>query len=350
MESVNVPWIARTRLESFKAAKPLALSIIIIEGEIMDRNLTLEAVRLTEAAALYASRYMGRGEGEIAYQSATNAMIKIFSTMNIDGNVIIGTNVAESLLSVGARVGKKDGLQVDLAVKPLDGMRTCARGGHNSISVVAVGTKGSFLKVPSLYMEKIAVGKDAKNVVDINESVDINIKRVARAKEKYIDDITVCVLERERNEKLIADIRKTGAKINFIRDGDISGAISTAFDDNSIDILMGIGGSKESILSAAALMCLDGDFQARFFCMNNKEKSIIEKTLNCDYNKIFSINDMIKSDDIMVSLTGITDGVLLPGVKYLPEGAKTSSIHLRQKTHTLRFVTTIHQFDYKPIF
>jgi fructose-1,6-bisphosphatase II len=316
----------------------------------MERYLTLEAVRLTEAAALYASRYMGKGEEEISYISATEAMHKVFKTMNFDGQVIIGANSTDSLLADGVKVGSEEGTRIDLAVKPLDGMRTCASGGHNAVSVVAVGNEGSFPSIPSLYMEKIAVGKEAKDLVDINQPVDINIKRVARAKEKYIDDITVCVLERERHNKLVKNIRKTGAKIKFIQDGDISGAISTAFNDTSIDILMGTGGSKEAILAASALTCLDGDMQARFVFNSSKEKSLVKEVMGEDPDRVFSIGDLVHADDVMVSLTGVTDGVLLAGVQHVPGGAKTTSILLRQKTHTLRYITAIHKYDFKPIF
>ncbi|MBN1533657.1 MAG: fructose-bisphosphatase class II, partial [Spirochaetes bacterium] len=182
----------------------------------MDRNLTLEAVRLTEAAALFASRHMGKGSEDLSYTAATEAMQKVFSTMEIDGEIIIGTGPdTESFLHDSAHVGNQHGPKLDLAVKPLDGRRTCAQGGLNAISIIAVGDQGSFFRPPSQYMEKIAVGKSAKGVVDITQSVGINIKRVARAKGKYIDDITVCILERERNAKYIDEIRKTGAKIRF---------------------------------------------------------------------------------------------------------------------------------------
>lgn len=315
----------------------------------MDRVLTLETVRLTEASALYASRFMGKGDENKAYQSSIEAMHGVLMSMNIDGMVTIGVDGSD-LLCDGIQVGTKDGMQVELAVKPLDGKTTCARGGHNAVAVAAVGSTGAFLRVPGLYMEKIAVGKEAKNVVDINESVDINIKRVARAKGKYIEDITVCVLDRKYNEKTVEQVRKTGAKIQFIRDGDISGAIAPAFDETAIDLLIGIGGAKEAILAAVALKCLDGNMQARFFYNNNKEKNATEEICNGDPNRIFTIRDMVTTDDVMISLTGVTDGVLLPGVKYISGGARTSSILLRQKTHTKRFINAEHQFDFKPIY
>jgi fructose-1,6-bisphosphatase II len=316
----------------------------------MDRNLTIEVVRLTEAAALYASRYMGKGDEEISYHSASESMYKVLSAMDIVGEVVIGADSSDSALHDGVLVGSGSGGAVDLAVKPLDGKMVCARGGHNAVSVAAVGSKGTFFNTPSLHMDKIAVGKEVKNIVDINQPPAINIKRVARAKGKYIEDITVCVLDRKQNEKLVEEVRKTGAKIKFIRDGDISGAISTAFPESSIDILMGIGGAKEAIIAAAALKCVDGDMQARFVDVSGKGKEQIRERGVDDPEMIFTISDMVHGEDVIVSLTGVTDGVLLPGVQYIAGGAKTSSILFRQKTHTLRYIAAIHQFDFKPIF
>jgi fructose-1,6-bisphosphatase II len=316
----------------------------------MERYLTIEAVRLTEAAALFASRYMGKGDEEISYLSATDAMYRVLSAMDIQGEVAIGADSKESLLCDGVLVGNQIGQELELAVKPLDGKKTCASGGHNAVSAAAVGGKGTFLKTPSLHMEKIAVGKEAKNIVDINQPAHINIKRVARAKGKYIEDITVCVLERKTNEQLVKDIRKTGAKIKFIQDGDITGAISTAFPESSIDMLMGVGGSKEAVIAAAALNSMDADMQARFVFANARERAMIADLGIEDPDKIFTISDLVRGEDAIVSLTGVTDGVLLPGVQYIPGGAKTSSVLFRQKTRTLRYITAIHQFDYKPIF
>jgi fructose-1,6-bisphosphatase II len=315
----------------------------------MDRNLTLEAVRLTEASALYASRYMGKGDEENSYIAAAEAMAKVLSGIDIDGMIIIGDDNTESPLADGSPAGNGIGPNLDLAVKPLDGKKTCAIGGYNAISVMAVGHKGSFFDTPSLYMEKIAVGKESKGLVDITQPVDVNIKRVARAKGKYIEDITVCVLDRERNNDHVQQIRKTGAKIKFIRDGDISGAISTAIEDSSIDILMGIGNAKEGVLGAAALKCLDGDMQARYYYQNKREREMI-RDRGEDPDRIYSISDMVRGDDIMVSATGVTDGLILPGVRYFSGGARTNSMVIRHKTHTFRMIQAIHHFDYKPIF
>jgi fructose-1,6-bisphosphatase II len=316
----------------------------------MDRSLTIEAVRLTEAAALYASRHMGKGNEDISYLTAAEAMERVLAAMDVDAEVIIGAESRDVPLHDGMRIGAGSGGEVDLAVKPLDGKMTCAKGGHNAVSAIAVGSRGTFLGAPSYHMAKIAVGPEAKGVVDINQSPAINIKRVARAKGKYIEDITVCVLDRDRNAGLVKEIRKTGAKIQFIQDGDITGAISTAFPESSIDILMGIGGAKEAVIAAAALKCMDGDMQVRFVDAGGREKERIKELEGGDAGRIFGIGELIQGDDVIVSLTGVTDGVLLPGVQYVPGGAKTSSLLLRQKTHTIRYITAIHRFDFKPIF
>ncbi len=316
----------------------------------MDRNLTLDAVRLTEASALIASRYMGKGDEETAEYVAVKAMAALFPALNINAEVIVGTCGHDNLLASGAKVGDADGLPVDVAVKALDGRYTCARGGQNAISIIALGSKGAFIQVPDLKMEKIAVGRDVKSVVDINEEPEINIKRVARARGKYIEDITVCILDSRRNASLVEKIRKTGARIRYIIDGDISGMISTALDENPIDIMMGTGGAKETVLAAAALKCLGGNLQARFIPDSNEEKKLLKKMGIENPEKVLYIGDMVKCDDIIVSITGITDGVLLPGVRYFSGGAKTSSIVIREKTHTVRFINAEHLFDYKPIF
>jgi len=319
----------------------------------MDRNLTLEAVRLTEAAALYASRHMGKGDAALSYKSASDAMARVLSSMNMSSKVVIGVNREDTLLVDGAHFSKENAQEVELAVKPLDGRNTCARGGHNALSAIALGHKGSFMKLPEGYsglMNKIAVGSDARGVVDINQPVDINIKRVARAKGKYIEDITVCVLDRDIHKQLVEDIRNTGARIRYLRDGDISAAISTAMDSNPVDMLMGVGGTKEGIIAAAALQCLGGDFQGKLISRNKTDEKYIKEISNDDKEKIYGIRDLVLGEEIIVSVTGVTDGVLLPGVRYFSGGAETSSILLRQKTHTLRVIKAVHHFDYKPVF
>lgn len=317
----------------------------------MDRNLALEAVRVTEAAALYASRYMGRGDDELANDSAVEAMAKAFSSVSIDGKIIIGeAGKPDNLLERGKGTGNKNGILVDIALDPLDGKRSCASGGQNTISSIAIGEEGAFFGAPSIYMEKIAVGKGAKGSIDITQPPEINIKRIARALDKYIEDLTVCVLDRERHEELIKHIRTTGARIKLIKDGDISGAIAAAMENSSIDILMGVGGAREGILAAAAIKCLGGDIQARFIYRNDEDREMVLQTGEKDLEKIYMIDDLVGGQDIMFSATGVTDGELLKGVRFYSGGAETHSIVMRAKTHTLRFITALHYFDYKPMY
>lgn len=317
----------------------------------MDRNLALEVVRVTEAAALLASRYMGRGDEDLANKSAVEAMLKGFSSVAIDGKVIMSKGRDDDFFLLdGMEVGNKNGNIVDVVVDPLDGRATCVRGGQNAISAVAMGEKGSFLNAPPIYMEKIAVGKDARGIIDITEPPEINIKRLARAKDKYIEDVTVCILDRERHANIIESIRKIGARIILIRDGDVSGAVAAAMETKQIDILMGIGRAMEGIIAAAAIKCLGGDIQARFVYNDDKEKELVYQMGERDPYRIYYLSDLAKGNDIMFSATGVTNGELLEGVRFFSGGASTSSIVMRSKTHTLRYITAIHQFDYKPIY
>ncbi|HOF13319.1 MAG TPA: class II fructose-bisphosphatase [Spirochaetota bacterium] len=316
----------------------------------MDRNLALEVVRVTEAAALWAARYYGRGNEDLAGKNAVEAMSKVFSTVSFKGHIICGIDNPDSSLCTGKIIGNAQHPEVDIALTPIDGHATLAQGGYNTISVIALAEYGSMLNAPPIYMEKIAVGKDARGVIDITQSPEVNIKRVARAKGKYIDDITVCILDRARHEELVSRIRALGARIKLIKDGDISGAVATALDDSPIDMLMGVGGAREGILSAAALKCLDGDMQARFIYRDEKDKELVRNMGITDIDKIYTLSDLAKGENIMFSATGISDGELLPGVRFMAGGAKTHSIVMRYKTHTIRYITAIHRFDYKPVY
>ena len=315
----------------------------------MDRNLALEVVRVTEAAALYASRQMGRGNEDLANKSAIDAMAKVFSSVSIKGRIVISPD-SDALLARGAEVGTGAGIEVDIALDPLEGKTTCANGGQNSITTIAIGERGCFFDVPPIYMEKIAVGPDAKGVIDITQSAQINIKRIARALGKYIEDITVCVLDRERHAGLIEQIRETGARIKLIQDGDISGAVAAAMKDKPIDVLMGVGGAMHGVLAASALKCLGGDIQARFVYRNDEDRDLMRQAGVSDLNRIYSLNDLAIGDNIMFSASGVTDGELLSGVRYYPGGAHTSSIIMRSKTHTIRYIAAEHHFDYKPMY
>ncbi len=318
----------------------------------MDRNLALEVVRVTEAAALFASRHMGRGDEKSAFGSAVDAMRQAFSSVAINGRVVIGRlDNGDGSVPGEIRVGcNSNGNEADVIVDSLDGKTTCAMGGQNAISAVAIGNKDSFFNAPPVYMEKIAVGESAKGVIDITEPPDINIKRLARAKDKYIEDVTVCILDRERHKGLIDTIRKVGARIILIRDGDISGAIAAAMEDRPIDILMGIGGAMEGVLAAAAIKCLGGDIQARFVYSNDEDRERVLQSGIKDPDGIYTISDLASGDDIMFSTTGVTDGELLEGVRFFSGGATTNSIVMRSKTRTLRYITAVHRFDSKPMY
>lgn len=318
--------------------------------EILDRNLALEIVRVTEAAALYAGRQMGRGDAERANRSAIDAMAQAFSSISVQGTIILGGLDREgSPLPGGSRVGNATGAEIDIALDALDGKTTCANGGNNAVACIAMGEKGSIYKAPALYMEKIAVGADAKGVVDITQSPEVNIKRVARAKNRYIEDLTVCVLDRERHSELIERIRSTGARIKLINDGDISGAIAAAMIDKPIDILMGVGGATQGVIAAAAIKCLGGDMQARFIYRNEEDREAIRAAGETDLNRIFSLGDLTRGD-IVFAATGVTNGELLSGVNFFSGGAQTHSIIMRSKTRTIRFIAAQHHFDYKPMY
>lgn len=312
----------------------------------MDRYLTLGIVRITEMAALYASRYMGRGDETQAYASASNAMRQTLASIHGDINIVIGGDDAE--LASGTRITTASEPKIDVALKPLDGKTTCARGGHNAAAVTAVGDAGAFMPTDPGLMTKIAVGPDLKGIIDIDLPPSVNIKRVARARKKYIEDVTVCVLDREYNMQTVDYVRETGARIVFIRGGDISGVVSAAMPDNQIDLFIGTGGRREGVLAAAALKCIGGDMQARYVYQADDEHS--NAMANVDYNKIYTISDLVPGTETVVAITGVTDGVLLKGVRYVSGGAETSSVVFRQKTHTIRQIQAIHRFDSKPGF
>jgi fructose-1,6-bisphosphatase class II len=318
----------------------------------VDRNLALEFVRITEAAALACARYMGRGDEKKADQAAVDAMRRAFDSVRIDGTVVIGEGERDEapMLFIGEKVGNKtgDAPKVDIALDPLEGTTICARGGENAISVIAVADQGNFLHAPDTYMDKIAVGPRAVGKVDIEAPIQDNIKSVARALGKDIDDVTVIVLDRPRHEKLISDIRGTGARIRLISDGDVSAAIATCRDLTGVDLLVGIGGAPEGVISAAALRCVGGDFYGRLMFRNNEERERAKRMGVTDLDKVRSITDLAKGD-VMFCATGITDGNLLKGVRFLSHNiASTNSIVMRSKTGTTRELFVEHHLDKKP--
>lgn len=319
----------------------------------MDRNLALEFVRLTEAAALSCSRLMGRGDEKAADQAAVDAMRKAFNSLNINGTVVIGEGERDEapMLYIGEKVGiaGADSPYVDIALDPLEGTTICAKGGVGSISVIAVAEKGNFLNAPDTYMDKIACGPAAKGLIDLDKSATENIKIVAKALKKDIEDVTVVILDRPRHADLIQEVRKTGARIHLIGDGDVSAAVAAAWDDTGIDLLLGTGGAPEGVISAAAMQCLGGDFQGRLKFRNQEERDRASKMGIKDLDKKFTIDELARGS-VMFVATGVTDGPLLNGVRISANRiAKTHSIVMRSKTGTIRTIEAIHDLNKKPL-
>ncbi len=318
----------------------------------MDRNLALEFVRVTEAAALASARWMGRGDEKAADAAAVDAMRKAFDVVRMDGTVVIGEGERDEapMLYIGEKVGMKseDAPSLDIALDPLEGTTICATGEPGSISVIAVAEQGKFLHAPDTYMDKIACGPGARGCIDIDKSPTENIHAVAKALGKPVSDLTVVILNRPRHTDLIAEARKTGARINLIGDGDVSAAVAAAWPDSGIDLLLGIGGAPEGVISAAAMQCLGGDFQGRLKFRNPEEKARAVKMGLSDPEKKFTM-DQLASGSVMFIATGVTDGALLKGVRFLAGGkAKTHSIVMRSATGTIRTIEAHHDLTRKP--
>lgn len=315
----------------------------------MDRNLAIEMVRVTEAAALASSRLMGRGDEKAADQAAVDAMRKALNSLNIKGQVVIGEGERDEapMLYIGEQVGIGDGPELDIALDPLEGTSICAKGRPNALSVIAITGRGGFLHAPDTYMEKIAGGPSIKGVISLEKSPTENLKAVAQAKGVDIDDLTVIILERQRHDALIAEVRQAGARIKLIPDGDVSAAIATCWERTGEDLLMGIGGAPEGVLAAAALQCVGGDMQGRLVFRNEEEKKRAKAMGIKDLNRIYNIDDLA-SGNIMFSATGVTDGDFLTGVHFFKNGARTHSVVMRSQSKTIRFIEAIHHFDHKP--
>jgi fructose-1,6-bisphosphatase II len=318
----------------------------------MDRNLALEVVRVTEAAALSASRLMGRGESDAADKAAVNAMRQAFESINIRGTVVIGEGERDKapMLYIGEKVGSGDNSdpEVDIAVDPLEGTNLCAMGRPNALAVIAMAEKGKLLHAPDIYMDKIAVGPHAKGVIDLNKSPSKNLEAIALAKGVYVEDLTAVILERPRHKNLIEEVRKTGARVQLISDGDVSAAISTCIPDSGIDVLFGIGGAPEGVLAAAALRCVGGDIRARLVIGNLEEEQRCKKMGIADPNKIWHMEELA-CGDVMFAATGVTNGDILRGVRYFRGGAETHSLVMRSRSGTIRMIETKHHFDRKPM-
>jgi len=316
-------------------------------SELPEPNLALDLVRVTEAAALAAGRWMGRGNKIAADQAAVDAMRLVLNTIEMDGVIVIGEGEKDEapMLFNGERLGTGEAPAVDIAVDPVEGTSLTARGSSGALSVAALAERGSMYAPGSLvYMDKIAVGPEARGAIDINAPVEANLKAIARAKGRDVDDLTVIILDRPRHAALIETVRQTGARIRLIHDGDVSGGVSTALDDTGIDVLLGVGGSPEAVITAAALKCLGGEIQCKLWPRDDRERQYAAEH-GLDLQAVLTMDDLVKSDNVFFSATGITRGELLDGVRYFGGGARTSSVVMRSKSGTIRYVTATHRWD-----
>ncbi len=314
----------------------------------IDRNLALELVRVTEAAALAASRLMGRGDEKAADQAAVDAMRHAFDTVAIDGTVVIGEGERDEapMLYIGEKVGS-GGMKADIALDPLEGTTITAKGGNNALAVVALAEAGNFLNAPDVYMDKIAVGGGLPDdLVDLDETPQANLKAVARAKKMAVSDLVVCILDRPRHAELIKAVRGAGARIMLISDGDVSGVIATSQAESGIDMYMGSGGAPEGVLAAAALRCIGGQIQGRLLFRNDEEKKRAAKWGITDLGRKYSTEEMAKGD-VMFAATGVTNGAMLRGVRRYGAGATTHSLVMRSKSGTVRYIEAHHNFTRK---
>ena len=318
---------------------------------IMDRNLALEAIRVTEAAALAASMQVGRGDEEAADQAAVDAMRKALSTLAIDGRVVIGEGERDDapMLYIGEEVGTGDGPRVDIALDPLEGTTITAQGGQNALAVLALADQGGFLNAPDVYMQKLAVGEGLElSPDDLDLPPEKFLKKLADSKNGTVEDLLVCILDRPRHAQLISEVRQSGARIKLIQDGDVSAVIATSEPERGIDVYMGIGGAPEGVLAAAALQCVGGSMVGRLIFRNDGERVRAEKVGIRDFDRIYTLNDLAKSNNVMFAATGVTDGTMLQGVRRFPGGAVTHSIVMRSKSGTVRRIESRHNFSRKP--
>ncbi|MBS3899804.1 MAG: class II fructose-bisphosphatase [Dethiobacter sp.] len=317
----------------------------------MERELALEFVRITEAAALAAGRLMGRGDKEAADQAAVDAMRNVFDTVDIDGIVVIGEGEMDEapMLYIGEKVGTGTEPNVDVAVDPLEGTNLVAKGLPNALSVVAVAPRGCLLHAPDVYMEKIAVGPRAKGCINLDASVLENLQAVAHALEREVQDLTAIILDRPRHAQIIKEIRAAGARVKLISDGDVSAAIATAIDNTGVDILFGTGGAPEGVIAAVALKCLGGEMQARLKPEGEDETARVSKMI-LNPSKLLLLDDLVLGEDIFFAATGITDGDMLQGVRYRGRTAETHSLVMRGLTGTIRNIYATHILDRKPRF
>lgn len=329
----------------------------------MKRELAIEFARVTEAAALAAHKWVGRGDKEAADQAAVDAMRTMLNKIHINGEIVIGEGEIDEapMLYIGEKVGlRKDmDIAVDIAVDPVEGTRMTAQGQGNALAVMAIGNKDSFLKAPDMYMEKLIVGPDARGAIDLNLPLLDNVTNVAKTLNKSLDELVMVILDKPRHHKIIKDLQKMGVRIFAIPDGDVAGSILTAIIDSDADMLYGIGGAPEGVISAAVIKALGGDMQARLKLRNevkgislendkisNFEKSRCEE-MGIDISNVFTIDDLVKDDEVIFSATGITDGDLLTGVNRKKNIARTQTLLIRGKTKTIRYINSVHNLDFK---
>lgn len=315
------------------------------------RNLTLEITRVTEAAAIAAARWMGKGDKWSADQAATEVMRVVLAGMEIHGTVVIGEGEMDEapMLYIGEEVGKRTGEAVDIAVDPLEGTNILAKGSANAITIMAIAPRGALLHAPDMYMDKIAVGPKARGKVHLDASVQENVKAVAAATGKAIEDVVVVFLDRDRHEDLIEQVRSVGARVKLISDGDISPALGTCIEDSGIDMLLGRGGAPEGVITAVAMKCMGGDFQGRLVPQSDEELQRCLSMGLTEPTRTLLLHDLVQSDDAIFSATGVTSGELLTGVRFLShDTALTHSIVGRALTGTVRFVTGRHHLSRKP--
>lgn len=315
----------------------------------MNRNLALEFVRVTEAAALSAGRWIGRGEKNAADQAAVSAMRESFNSIDFDGLIVIGEGEMDEapMLYIGEKVGQGKGPRVDIACDPLEGTSITAKGGPEAIACIAAAEAGGFLHAPDMYMNKIAVGPAARGAIDITKSVTWNLREVAKATHKSIEDLCVILLDRDRHKDIVKEVRECGARIRLIGDGDVSAALATAMPESGVDVLLGSGGAPEGVIAAAALRCLGGDMQAQLVFSNDQEWERCKKMGIKSKDQVYGLTDLARGN-VMFIATGVTGGSFLKGVRYTGGGAATHSIVMRSETGTIREIETRHAFDKKP--
>jgi len=317
----------------------------------LDRNLALEVVRVTEAAALSASRLMGRGDEKAADQAAVDAMRRALNSLAIEGVVVIGEGERDEapMLYIGEKVGLGGGPRVDIALDPLEGTTLTAKGGPNALAVIAMAEAGGFLNAPDVYMDKLAVGGGLPDhLVDIDASPAENLKALAKATKRDVADLVVCILDRPRHVEQVRKVREAGARIMLISDGDVSGVIATALPESGVDMYMGSGGAPEGGLAAAALRCIGGQFQGRLLFRNDDERGRARRLGIVDLDRKYDLLELARGD-VMFAATGVTDGSLLRGVRSFAGGASTHSIIMRSKTGTVRRIEATHNLARKPM-